>query len=444
VTARPVVVLVFGAAFLAGWSAPARIARASDAREAPPSALVPPWSEPHDIPLPAWARSVVVTRKEGSIFAEPGPLSAAQRRGSVVEGALLPLYGEKRAAGCSGRWWLVGPMAWICTDAGDLSAEPPPAPVRAERIFELPFRYYFAGVEGAYGYPDLERAVDDVADQELDPGFGVAVIEEVEAKGERWGKTSHGHWIALRELVAAKPSPFAGEAIAPSDAALQIGWVLSDRASSFGAPKGAGKPLATRARLDKVQWNEERKGADGVWVRVSPEGAPAEWMRAKDLTRPTVVAPPAEVASADEVGERWIDVDLATQTLVAYEGSHPVFATLVSTGIGRQGTDAATPIGVHRVWVKLTSTNMSNLQNEDVERHYSIEDVPYVQFFAGAVAIHGAFWHQGFGRVHSHGCVNVSVADASWLFSFTSPHLPSAWSAVLPSSVEAGTVVRVR
>jgi hypothetical protein len=46
--------------------------------------------------------------------------------------------------------------------------------------------------------------------------------------------------------------------------------------------------------------------------------------------------------------------------------------------------------------------------------------------------------------VHSHGCVNLAPADAEWLFGFTSPHLPTGWSAALPVSVERGTSVRVR
>jgi hypothetical protein len=99
---------------------------------------------------------------------------------------------------------------------------------------------------------------------------------------------------------------------------------------------------------------------------------------------------------------------------------------------------------VHRLWVKLVSTNMDDLENDEVEQHYSIEDVPYVQFFDKAVALHGAFWHRDFGKPHSHGCVNLAPRDAEWLFGFTSPHVPAGWSAVMPMAYEKGTVVRVR
>ena len=86
---------------------------------------------------------------------------------------------------------------------------------------------------------------------------------------------------------------------------------------------------------------------------------------------------------------------------------------------------------------------MGNLEREDVEKHYVLEDVPWVQFFDQAVALHGAFWHQEFGHIHSHGCVNLAPIDARWLYAFTSPHLPLGWSAVYPTKTEPGTVVRV-
>ncbi len=158
------------------------------------------------------------------------------------------------------------------------------------------------------------------------------------------------------------------------------------------------------------------------------------------MRRPAVSPPPASLRP----NERWIDVDLASQTLVAFEGDRPVFATLVSTGKGKEGTDTATPRGESRIWVKLTSSNMDNLEDEEAQKYYAIEDVPYVQYFAKGVGLHGAFWHRGFGKVRSHGCVNLAPLDAQRLFAFTSPHLPAGWTAALPSGIEEGTLVRVR
>jgi len=104
----------------------------------------------------------------------------------------------------------------------------------------------------------------------------------------------------------------------------------------------------------------------------------------------------------------------------------------------------ATPLGTHRVWVKLLASDMGNVQKEDRDAHYSLEDVPYVQFFDEAVGLHGTYWHGDFGHPRSHGCVNLSPLDARWMFDFTSPRLPAGWAAAYPTSIEPGTLVRVR
>ena len=48
-----------------------------------------------------------------------------------------------------------------------------------------------------------------------------------------------------------------------------------------------------------------------------------------------------------------------------------------------------------------------------VDGPYSIEDVPYVQYFWRSFAFHTAFWHDNFGRQQSHGCVNLAPLDAN-------------------------------
>jgi hypothetical protein len=61
-------------------------------------------------------------------------------------------------------------------------------------------------------------------------------------------------------------------------------------------------------------------------------------------------------------------------------------------------------------------------------------------YFHGNFAIHGAFWHYSFGQVRSHGCVNVSPADARWVFSWSTPTLPASWHGMF-ASPRQGTFV---
>jgi len=427
---------------------------------------IPPWVDFGDVPVPAWARSVAPNKTDAALYAEPGKLDA--RRGSAQLGARLPLFGTKRGAGCQGRWLGVGPFAWICSDVADYSGDDPSSPPLGSRPWlldgadvirprrpgvrplpplapssptddGLPYRYFFAGASGAYAYSNLENALDDSPDQELEQGFAVAIVEEKRAHNEAWGRTKKNRWVAMRELVPARSFLFHGELV--EGGKLDVAWVTAEKASVFASEK-AGAATGTHVRFEKVHVREEKGTGDKTMVRVE-DGGVSGWMRARDLSRARLAPPPVE-AGGDAATERWIDVDLAQQTIVAYEGTKPVFASIVSTGKGPPKSDFATPVGVHRIWVKIFTTKMDNLEKEDVEKHYALEDVPWVQFFDKAVALHGAFWHHDFGHIHSHGCVNLAPLDARWLYAFTAPHLPIGWSAVFPTKSELGTVVRVR
>ena len=138
-------------------------------------------------------------------------------------------------------------------------------------------------------------------------------------------------------------------------------------------------------------------------------------------------------------GERWLDVNVTKQTLVAYEGEKPVFATLISTG--EAGLDdhektTATKRGIFRIHTKYVSATMSS---DEVGEEFELRDVPYVQYFEEGYALHGAYWHDRFGTPKSHGCINLSPEDARRLFFFTEPALPSGWHGVLRPLT--GTVV---
>ncbi|MCB9738558.1 MAG: L,D-transpeptidase [Deltaproteobacteria bacterium] len=124
-------------------------------------------------------------------------------------------------------------------------------------------------------------------------------------------------------------------------------------------------------------------------------------------------------------GELWAHVDLAEQTMVIYRGDQPLRATLVSTG--KPGT--STRPGFYRMLSKVRMSTMAG----SVPEPYVAEAVPFVQHFYQGQALHGAWWHDGFGGVRSHGCINLPPADARWLFEQSPPPLPEGWRGVLLS-----------
>jgi hypothetical protein len=126
-------------------------------------------------------------------------------------------------------------------------------------------------------------------------------------------------------------------------------------------------------------------------------------------------------------GERWLDVSIANQALVAYEGTRPVFVTLVSTGeagLDDPETTKSTVLGEFRIFAKHITTTMSS---EVVGEEFELKDIPYVQYFQEGYALHAAYWHDDFGIPRSHGCINLAPEDAKWLFAFTEPHVPAGW-----------------
>jgi hypothetical protein len=244
----------------------------------------------------------------------------------------------------------------------------------------LPFEYLSARREGVRGYAHPQDAATDEYDTVLGRGFSVVAERRVLHDGQVFVRTRDRRYVLERDLRPVRGSDFRGTRV------------------------GAG-------------------GLAAVGFQV--EGR---------VVRPRLQPPPQQVAP----GERWLDVDLQRQVLVAYEGTRPVFATLISSGRRDR-----TPRGTFRIWVKLLSSDMRDRERHELERRYSLEAVPWVQYFEGDFGLHAAFWHDRFGEPMSRGCINLSPGDARWLFQFTRPPMPPGWEAVLPVSPGRATAVRV-
>lgn len=393
-----------------------------------------PWVAPGEAALPPGTRSALILRGDEPIRAHPD--AAAPRRGSGALGARLPVFGARRGPGCEDPWLLVGPEAWVCarhvelTDlpalgAGESPAVPPDG---------LPHRYFFVGPQGSLAYSRLASAEEVDPVFELQPGFAVALLRTSTKPGTReaYGMTTHGLWLPMRDLGAVRPPVFRG---VTSPERLSFGWVRRDTVLLRASPGGPELRDELRVRHERVEVlsTAERRGK--LWVEV----APSRWVAADDLRRPRAAPLPEGLLPH----ERWIDVDREQQVLVAYEGDVPAFATLVSTGKGPRGSDRITPPGEFRVWVKLRTSDMDNLESE-APHLYAIQAVPWVMYFHKGYGLHGTFWHRSFGEPRSHGCVNLVPLDAEWLFRWASPRLPAGWTAVLPTEHDRGTLVRVR
>ncbi len=139
--------------------------------------------------------------------------------------------------------------------------------------------------------------------------------------------------------------------------------------------------------------------------------------------------------------ERWIEIDLSEQKIKAWEGSTLYLESLVSSGLPWYPT----PVGEFRVWAKVRATKM---EGGTGKYYYNLPNVPFVMFFSNdkvpgwrGYGLHGTYWHNDFGRVHSHGCVNLPTKVAEKLYYWTTPSLPEGKSWVFADEGNPGTKI---
>lgn len=115
-------------------------------------------------------------------------------------------------------------------------------------------------------------------------------------------------------------------------------------------------------------------------------------------------------------GERWIEVSLKDQMLYAWDGGRLANRFPISSGVD----DNPTVTGLFRIWARTVSQTMDGGDRAS-GTYYNLPKVPWVQYFYHGYAIHGAYWHNNFGAPMSHGCVNLTIEDAEWLFNWAFP-----------------------
>ncbi len=197
---------------------------------------------------------------------------------------------------------------------------------------------------------------------------------------------------------------------------------------SYREPDPESDPLY-RLYYQSTAWVEAVvTGADGrQWYRILDDRLRVRYhVRAEHLRR----IPPEEVTpiSPDVPSHaKRIEVSLARQELLAYELDRLVLRTRISSGIPSSdptpnGIPTTTPSGQFYVEVKTPVRHMGDGNLTSDLEAYELPGVPWVSFFhLTGVAFHGTYWHNDFGRVHSHGCVNMRTEDAKWLYRWTLP-----------------------
>ncbi|HEX4336561.1 MAG TPA: L,D-transpeptidase [Polyangiaceae bacterium] len=269
---------------------------------------------------------------------------------------------------------------------------------------------------------------------------GVALVGTfvagAEAQSRRFAVTTDVRLIPADKLKADSGSPFHGADL--HGVGLPVAFVYADDAKQWDAasaglsegdalPRREMVPLTGRVKM----WRNDRfvETRTGHWVksedvRTAPKQTDLPWF-AKGTTK-------------------WIDVSILAQTLVLWEGATPVYATLVSTGkdgLGDPKTTHSTPTGQFRIYQKHVTTTMDS---DMADHEFELRDVPWVMYFNSGYALHGAYWHDDFGKARSHGCVNLAPIDARYVFFWADPPVPDHWHAAYTgTALGNGTLVNI-
>lgn len=248
----------------------------------------------------------------------------------------------------------------------------------------------------------------------MDAGYNFFTVVNYE---NGWVQVNYGQWVPEEQVKTADVSEFSGVELL-SQPKRPFAWMLAEAYPSRypGGPQDESAELIERYTLMNIYGVEYVDGWE--WYLVGPN----QWVQQIRVAKVQPIKRPAEIGPH----ERWIAVDLYEQTAVAYEGDRMIFATLVSSGLPMWSTHE----GLFRIWDRFESTKMSGAAGQP--DFYFIEEVPYVMYFDGDIGLHGTYWHDRFGYRQSHGCVNLSIMDAWYLYEFTEEQ-PDAWVYVYSS-----------
>jgi hypothetical protein len=252
---------------------------------------------------------------------------------------------------------------------------------------------------------------------------GFAVVDTAVLEGRRYAITSDLLVYPIDRLRPIEGSAFHGYRV-PEDIDFPFALVRREGASAWAARNSKLVKLKDLPRRAAIHLTGKQRFFGNVLYFQADDGS---WLSDRYVSRVDGVK---KMPKWGKDGERWLDVSIGKQVLVAYDGTRAVYATLVSTGeagLEDPETTKSTVTGIFRIHTKhLTTTMASKVVGEEFE----LKDIPFVQYFEDGYALHAAYWHDDFGTPRSHGCINLAPEDAKWLFRWTEPQLPDGWHGV--------------
>lgn len=350
-----------------------------------------------------------------SVLISPTQVKAAEESTNLIDitGEVLCLPNAIHQSGvdCD----LLGPSAYTSRMA-DLGVTFPlpnvPGHDPDPSLTHVNIRYGEVVRQNARVYASLEDAIKkgEVIRKIDSPYSFISYVDEAVVDGKRYYMVDYGGWMTANDISRiGTPSLFQGLTLS-STPERAFGWIAfptqTKQSPGFDIDDFTNHELY-RYELVQIYATELIEGIE--WYMVAPD----EWIPEKRDWQRLIgrVLPNSEPPTGVENG-RWIEVNLKDQTVAVYDSGQMVFATLIASGIEPFWTKP----GLFQIYQKYEATPMRGAFEADRSDAYYLEDVPWTLYYDKARALHGAYWHNGFGTPRSHGCVNMSVGDARWLF----------------------------
>jgi len=329
----------------------------------------------------------------------PSPVSALEDQSDLcVAGYQLAHMGQCPLEGPGGRAEL--------RQRYELPAELPALQIEFFRPGQPPITRAYARVTTADApvFVSPEDAAAGSVKRTIRKGFiFVSIGKLVEYNGEEFIRINADEYVRRGDLSLVTPSNYQGFLLAEQPG-RPFAWVVRKFQPRL-TPNGTKNPeVPVLNRYDLVQIYAKEHAGEYDWYLVGND----QWVEQRNLSIVEVIPPPEGVTG------KWIAVNLFEQTMAVYQGERLVYATLVSSGLGAWPTRP----GLFQIYSKLESTKMSGAYAADKSDFYYLEDVPWTMYFDQSIALHGAYWHDGYGFRKSHGCVNLSPADSLWLYNW--------------------------
>ncbi len=298
---------------------------------------------------------------------------------------------------------LLGPSAYL-TDLAKLGMTLPPRALPASKpdpnLTALPYKYFRLDAD----YVPIYNTPGEKGEgtQQFPPGFVYVSYNDRVEEGGVYYQIQNGGWIAGKGSRISEIPMFQGLVFSATPR-NSFGWAFETipvwSAPGYNAEK-TGKEIGI---FETVTVYDTQIIENEEWNLIGPN----QWLEGRKVARVILNTTPPEGVTT----QRWIDVDLAEQTLAVYESGKIIFATVIASG----SEPFWTRPGLFQIFQKKEAETM---RNNDLADFYYLENVPWTMYFDGARALHGAYWRTRFGYPQSHGCVNLSVGDSHWLFNW--------------------------